>query len=332
MFTCNNITLLTFTYYLKCILAINMTIIPVIYLLINYIKIIKDKQNNVKINKDYFNARKKGYYYFIMFFLVSLITHNMLNQKDNVCYTRATTFVYHEYKNSYIFLQNKDITNELKVKYLDDILENKKSINIESLILKKEVKEVASNTETANDNKEDVIDNFLNENDYNIQNKVYVVNGVFYYPNYIFNNYNTYSGKNCPSNPQNEGYNNPYGYNNYFYIRLTKFIDEASKNGHKITMSTQGCRTYDTQTYYYNTMVRGRAALPGRSLHGFGIASDLEFYHNDGSVCSGYRNDSNCSSMGWAHTNASRFGLVFPLLNASYKEDWHIEPINKIKY
>ena len=37
-------------------------------------------------------------------------------------------------------------------------------------------------------------------------------------------------------------------------------------------------------------------------------------------------------SMGWAHKNAYKFGLTFPLLNASYKEDWHIEPINKSTY
>ena len=112
----------------------------------------------------------------------------------------------------------------------------------------------------------------------------------------------------------------------------TKFIEEAWKQGYKITYSTQGCRTYDTQVYYYNTLVRGRAAYPGYSLHGFGIASDLEFYKNDGSVCPYGRNATNCPSMGWAHQNASKFGLIFPLLNASYREDWHIEPINKIKY
>ena len=62
------------------------------------------------------------------------------------------------------------------------------------------------------------------------------------------------------------------------------------------------------------------------------IASDLEFYHSDGSVCGYGRNDYNCPSMGWAHNNASNFGLTFPLLNASYREDWHIEPINKSGY
>ena len=136
----------------------------------------------------------------------------------------------------------------------------------------------------------------------------------------------------CPNNPENEGFNNPYGYNNYFYTRLTRFVEEASKNGYKITINDQGCRSYSTQSYYYNTMTPGRAAKPGISFHGFGIASDLEFYYSNGSVCSGYRTDSSCPSMGWAHEHASEFGLTFPLLNASYREDWHIEPINKQRY
>ena len=109
-------------------------------------------------------------------------------------------------------------------------------------------------------------------------------------------------------------------------------IEEANRNGYKITMSGEGCRTYNTQVYYYNTMERGRAITPGYSLHGFGIASDLEFYNLDGSICSGYRTDNSCPSMGWAHANAYKYGLTFPLLNASYREDWHIEPISKIKY
>ena len=97
-------------------------------------------------------------------------------------------------------------------------------------------------------------------------------------------------------------------------------------------MSTQGCRTYQTQVNYYSTMTPGRAAPPGWSLHGLGIASDLEFYNSNDSPCPSGRTDKSCPSMGWAHQNASRFGLTFPLLNASYREDWHIEPINKQKY
>ena len=172
----------------------------------------------------------------------------------------------------------------------------------------------------------------LKETDYNKQNSVYIIDGVFYYPRYNSNNWYSFSGTNCPSNPSLNGYNNPYGYNNYFYTRLIAFIEEANKNGYKITINSQGCRTYSTQQYYYRTMTKGRAAYPGYSLHGWGIASDLEFYQSDGSICGWGRNATTCPSMGWAHNNAYNFGLTFPLINASYKEDWHIEPINKNTY
>ena len=312
MFTCNDFNLLSFTYYLKYFLAINMTIIPFIYLFINIIQAINQNRKRIKITKYFFIDRFKSYFYLITIFILSLTIHNMLNTKNNVCYTYANTKTYYSYKTNYEKLKSKNISSNTKIEYLDNVLLNKENENINTL--------------------ENKVDNFLNETNTNKLNNIYVVNGVFYYPNYIYGNVNTYSGMYCPNNPENEGYNNPYGYNNYFYNRLTKFIEEAGKNGYKITMDTQGCRSYNTQIYYYNTMTPGRAAKPGLSLHGFGIASDLEFYHSNGAVCSGYRNDYNCPSMGWAHQNASKFGLTFPLLNASYKEDWHVEPINKQKY
>lgn len=51
-------------------------------------------------------------------------------------------------------------------------------------------------------------------------------------------------------------------------------------------------------------------APPGKSQHGEGNASDLQF-------------DSPATKK-WVHDNAARFGLAFPLSN----EDWHIEPVN----
>ena len=49
-------------------------------------------------------------------------------------------------------------------------------------------------------------------------------------------------------------------------------------------------------------------APPGKSNHGRGIAADLAFLTDD--------------ATDWAHANASRFGLVFPM----DWEPWHIEP------
>ena len=335
MFTCNNLSLLTFTYYLKLFLGISMTIIPLIYFEKILIKIIKCKEKKEKITINFFKQQTKSFMVIIMIFVLALALHNGLNKKTNVCYNYANSYVLKEYKKVYKMLNEKNLAEDIKSNYLENTLiiavnnpskeEKKELTKVEKLI-----SSAINSEENSKEENKDTLN--LQETDYNKQNNVYVENGVFYYPQLINGNWSTYSGTSCPNNPSLEGYNNPYGYNNYFYTRLTAFIKEANANGFTITFSTQGCRTYHTQTYYYNTMTRGRAAYPGYSLHGFGIASDLEFYQSNGYACGYGRNDSNCPSMGWAHQNASRFGLTFPLLNASYKEDWHIEPINKVKY
>lgn len=316
MFTCNNYNLLVFTYYLKVFIASCMTVIPLIYFEKVFIKLIKYKKENGFINKYYLKKQIKLFFPCFIIFLLAFILHNTLN--NNVCYSYSSK-AYRNYFKVYNSLKNKDLDLSTK----NDYLEN-------AITLNNNIKENENEEVKVEEIKKDTLN--LNETDYNKQNKVYVIDGVFYYPQYRYGNYNTYSGTTCSSNLERDGYNNPFGYNNYFYIRLNAFIEEASKNGYKITMSGQGCRNYNTQVKYYNTMTRGRAAPPGYSLHGFGIASDLEFYQSDGSVCGYGRNDYNCPSMGWAHANASKFGLTFPLLNASYREDWHIEVINKIKY
>ena len=66
MFTCNNINLLTFTYYLKYVLAINMIIVPFIYFYLNLIHLVKNKK---RLNKWYIKRRKKPIFYIIVLFL-----------------------------------------------------------------------------------------------------------------------------------------------------------------------------------------------------------------------------------------------------------------------
>lgn len=171
-----------------------------------------------------------------------------------------------------------------------------------------------------------------NLTDMNKQNGVYIQNGVFYKPKYKSGVSSTYSGKNCPSNPLSQGYNNKYGYNNYFYTMLENLIAGAKKAGYNLGISSQGCRSYTTQENYYKKFEKGRAARPGRSNHGWGIASDVTFYINETKKCGGSRTRSNCPGMAWVHDHAKDYGLKFPLLNASYKEDWHIEPLNLKTY
>ena len=330
MFSCNSLYLLTFTYYLKLILAILMTIVPIFLLERIFIRIIQYKYKKHRLDKFIIKKEFKNFVYIIVIFTLAYTLHTSLNKENNVCYMYASKDVIKEYRTIYYALKDEKISNDDKYAYLENILlTSYNGISNESTLNNNEKNE---NNDQVTQIKNEVEDNFLKESDSKKLNNVYVQNGVFYYPKYVYGNRSTYSGTSCPSNPLKQGYNNPYGYNNYFYTRLTKFVEEAKKNGYKITISSQGCRTYETQIYYYNTMTRGRAAYPGYSLHGFGIASDLEFYKSDGSVCPYGRTDYSCPSMGWAHKNAYKFGLTFPLLNASYKEDWHIEPINKSTY
>jgi LAS superfamily LD-carboxypeptidase LdcB len=60
-------------------------------------------------------------------------------------------------------------------------------------------------------------------------------------------------------------------------------------------------------------------APPGHSNHGKGIAADLHAY---GTVLDLKAGGKVGAATKWAHANAGKFGLHFPLSN----EDWHIEP------
>lgn len=167
--------------------------------------------------------------------------------------------------------------------------------------------------------------------DLNKQNNVYIKNGVFYIPKFVKGKASTYSGKDCPSDSLNEGYNNKYGYNNYFWEMLQAFKKGAIDNGYNIDFGKQGCRSYKYQYYiYYDKYANqpGRAAFPGKSRHGYGIASDVTFYKDENTKCSSGKNYTNCPGMKWAHEHAEDYGLTFPLLNATYKENWHLEPLN----
>lgn len=142
--------------------------------------------------------------------------------------------------------------------------------------------------------------------------KVDVVNGVFYKPSTMTSGTDGTKGS------------APYGYNKFFYARLSKFIEAAAQNGYTITMSGNdygSWRPYSLQQYYYNCYLTkacnngNLAAVPGSSNHGWGIASDLAF--------------SSQSAKYWAHDNCKAYGLSFNLcqnIRGSCAEDWHIEP------
>lgn len=156
---------------------------------------------------------------------------------------------------------------------------------------------------------------FLNEN--GTDGKVTVIDGVFYKPS---------SGKSGAEGTQGSG---PYGYNIYFYNRLKAFVDDAKAAGHDIRMSTSeygAWRPLSNQEYFWNCYQTKKcnngnlAAYPGRSNHGWGIASDLSY---------GSGEHGRQAALYWAHDNASKYGLEFPLcqnIRGYCQENWHIEP------
>lgn len=117
---------------------------------------------------------------------------------------------------------------------------------------------------------------------------------------------------------------NPWGLEPKFYKNILLLINDASSTGCNASIIS-GHRTYAKQEYFYNCYISKKcnngnlAAEPGYSNHEYGIAADLAYYPY------------NTQCLNYYHTNAAKYGLEFPLLYASYPEDWHIEPINIIK-
>lgn len=107
------------------------------------------------------------------------------------------------------------------------------------------------------------------------------------------------------------------GLNDNFRSGLDSLIADAAKSGFDIDV-TSGFRSVERQQQLWQAalakygspeLARKWVAPPGRSMHNFGMAADLG-YNTPG-------------AMDWAHQNAGRYGLTFPLSN----ENWHVEPM-----
>ena len=99
-----------------------------------------------------------------------------------------------------------------------------------------------------------------------------------------------------------------------FSERMQQFV---AASGGKLSI-VSGYRSVEEQQYLWDQALakygsedeaRMWVAPPGKSNHGRGIAVDLGFETDD--------------AMDWAHANAARFGLEFPM----EWEPWHIEPV-----
>lgn len=107
------------------------------------------------------------------------------------------------------------------------------------------------------------------------------------------------------------------GLNDNFKGSLSTMIADAKAAGFDISVNS-GFRSVERQQQLWQGALakygspeaaRKWVAPPGRSMHNFGMAADLG-YGSSGAA-------------DWAHENAGKYGLKFPLSN----ENWHVEPI-----
>ena len=193
-----------------------------------------------------------------------------------------------------------------------------------------------------NNNNDDNNSNETEEIDYITINKkgcdgvVYFENNTFYIPNY----------SDIPAGKEGTQGSATSNYNKSFYELLQGLIDAGKKAGYTITASNTlfgSWRPYEIQAYFYccssgngatyeipekyrvgnyknyppctgkGSCNNGSfASEPGKSYHGYGIASDL---------------GGTKAAKDWAKDNAHKFYLVFGNPN----EDWHIQAANVIQ-
>ena len=329
---CDNLIVAYLIQYIKLAINIIKIVIPIGLI----IKVILDIYGNLASgfdNKE--NIMKKimpRVTATIIIFLVPTIINLIIALIDNVnSSNNKTSFAscYNQVNSEYINSLKVAIDNELKKEdeEREMKIQTEKAETQAKLIAQEEKrqKEIATAKSTSNYSS--------TLTDETVQNGVYVKNGTFYKPRYKEGDESTYSGMGCPKDDTSitsPGYNNVYDYNNYFYNMLTSFVEASKKAGYNLGFYDDGCRNYAKQSKFFDTMESGRAAHPGRSNHGWGIAADLIFYKDLNNQCgsSNTRTRDNCRGMAWAHDHAAEFGLVFSQLNAGYREDWHVQPLN----
>src|SRR3989344_1098357 len=144
-------------------------------------------------------------------------------------------------------------------------------------------------------------------------------------------------GAGCPEDPRaylltksKQSPDHVQGLNSDFACRLYKFLKAADAEGKNVTLNS-GYRSIPRQAEIYRVFMAngGRGAPvapPGRSKHNYGIAYDLHYDGQHSNFRLGNGNTAKClqilPSCKWAHDNAARFGLRYPML----VEPWHIEP------
>lgn len=103
-----------------------------------------------------------------------------------------------------------------------------------------------------------------------------------------------------------------------FNSALQQFLKDAGGRvsiGNSYRSPERQAQLWEQALRKYGSAAKARkwVAPPGKSNHGRGLAADLKFVNKD--------------AIAWAHANAKRYGLHFPLSN----ENWHIEPVSARK-
>lgn len=317
MDVCSNLDFLRVIYFVKGSLLIVRALVPIILIVMATIDIYKVViKTNEKPTKTILNRFIAAFFVFFIPTFINVVL-NTLGQSDigeSVCWINANEInIKLLTKKREIELEALKVAENKRNEELKAQREKNEKAYEESKKRAEEVKK-NNNINSSSSNYNEVMNNNYLEN--GKDGKVVVENGIFYTPN-------TYT-----SGTAGTSGSGPYGYNIYFYNRLQKFMEVAAKQGYGISPSTTSFgawRSYENQMYFWNCYQTkscnggNLAATPGKSNHGWGVASDLNFSSN--------------SAKYWAHDNAKKYGLSFPLCNnvrvsSNCKEDWHIEPLN----
>lgn len=102
--------------------------------------------------------------------------------------------------------------------------------------------------------------------------------------------------------------NTPGGFTPQFKTALDRLLEAAQgrvtvRSGYRSVAEQQRLWDQALRKYGSEQAARRWVAPPGKSKHNHGVAADL------------------AGDLGWAHQNAAKFGLYFPLSN----ENWHVE-------
>ena len=305
---CENSNILSIILFIKDIIDVIKIAVPIILILMCAIDLGKQVLNTE--DKSYQRIVKRIIGAAAVFFIPTIVSLMLdivgtTDYTGTSCWTNANTTTIKTLK------KQEEADKEAKAVAIKTQQEqeqkNREAIAETRETIRKKNEELAAENTNINEVNDST---FLKEN--GTDGLVTVIDGVFYKPA---------TGTSGADGTKGSG---DYGYNIYFFNRLKKFVEAAAAQGYTINYSTSSYgawRSYEIQKYYYDCYIYKNcnngnlAAYPGKSNHGWGIASDLSY----GSQAAKY----------WAHDNASQYGLSFPLcanIRGSCTEDWHIEP------